>query len=226
MTDSNKPYLFDLNTLDTDGKPMLSKVGNADIFNFLVNHESANKSKVVQQGKLPPLDEKWFDTTVVEPLENAAAQNVTESLLTSVAGNEDVKGAYARLNDIPDPSPEQEIRKKYLRVYNLGDTLTPSLEEGAEMRTITGDHSDPLTMTILGNDDLLTRTIVHGQDVLDRLSSVAPKKATLEYKDNPKMQAEVKKLGEAMSSYMASTSQSNATPNTGKKHGQSSGFNR
>lgn len=69
------------------------------------------------------------------------------------------------------------------------------------MRTITGDHSDPLTMTILGNDDphldLLTRTIVHGQDVptTARLSSVIPKKATLEHKDNPKMQAEAKKAG-------------------------------
>ncbi|WP_375358582.1 hypothetical protein [Candidatus Tisiphia endosymbiont of Neophilaenus lineatus] len=87
-------------------------------------------------------------------------------------------------------------------------------------------------MTILGNDnldfDLLTRTIVHGQDVstTERLSSVAPKKAILEHKDNPKMQTEAKKLGETMSPYMASTFQSNATPNTGKKHGQSSGFTR
>ncbi|WP_342271233.1 hypothetical protein [Candidatus Tisiphia endosymbiont of Parasteatoda lunata] len=74
--------------------------------------------------------------------------------------------------------------------------------------------------------DLLTRTIVHGQDVstTDRLSSVAPKKATPEY--NPKMQVAVEKLGKTMSSYMASTSQSNATPNTGKKHEQSSGFTR
>ncbi|WP_410521554.1 hypothetical protein [Candidatus Tisiphia endosymbiont of Empis tessellata] len=236
VTDSKKPYLFDPNTLDTDGKPMLSKVSNVDIFSFVVKHESANKSKVVQQGELPPLDEKWFDTTVrvddALSLENAAAQNVTESLLTSAAGNEDLKGAYARLNDIPDsPSLEQRMQAKNLRDY-LVDTLTPSLEEGAEMRTITGDHSDPLTMTILGDNnphlDLLIRTIVHGQDVstTDRLSSVAPKKAILEHKDNPKMQTEAKKLGETMSPYMASTSQSNATPNTGKKHRQSSGFTR
>ncbi|WP_342260222.1 hypothetical protein [Candidatus Tisiphia endosymbiont of Metellina segmentata] len=178
----------------------------------------------MQQGELPPPDEKWFDRTVrvddALPLENAAAQNVTESLLTSVAGNEDLKGAYAQLNDIPDsPSLEQRMQARNLRDY-LADTLTPSLKEEAEMRTIIGDHPDPLTMTIL-----------HGQDVstTDRLSSVAPKKAILEHKDNPKMQTEAKKLGETMSPYMASTSQSNATPNapnTGKKHGQSSGFTR
>jgi hypothetical protein len=164
---------------------------------------------------------------------NATAQNVTESLLTSVAGNEGVKGAYAQLNDISNsPNLAQRMQERNLREYNLVDTLTPSLEEGAEMRTITGDHSDPLTMTILGNDDphldLLTRTIVHGQDVptTARLSSVTPKKATLEHKDNPKMQAEAKKLGKTMSPHMASPSQSNATSNTGKKHGQSSGFKR
>ncbi|MFU7502306.1 MAG: hypothetical protein ACE1S7_02420 [Candidatus Tisiphia sp.] len=161
------------NTLDADGKPMLSKVSNVDIFSFVAKHEAANKSKVVQQGELPPLDEKWFDTTVRDntlPLENAAAQNVIESLLTSATGNEGVKGAYARLNDIPDSSsPIQRMQARNLREYNLVDTLTPSLEEGAEMHTIIGDHSDPLTITILGNDnphlDLLTRTIVHGQDV-------------------------------------------------------------
>ncbi|WP_341747491.1 hypothetical protein [Candidatus Tisiphia endosymbiont of Dascillus cervinus] len=135
----------------------------------------------MQQGELPPLDEKWFDTTVrvddALPLENAAAQNVTESLLTSVAGNEGVKGAYARLNDIPDsPSLEQRMQARNLRDYNLVDTLTPSLEEGAEMRTITGDHFDPLTMTVLGDNnphlDPLMMTILHGQDVstTDRLS--------------------------------------------------------
>lgn len=100
------------------------------------------------------------------------------------------------------------MQERNLRAYNLVDTLTPSLEEGTEMRTITGDHSDPLTMTILGDDnphlDLLTRTIVHGQDVstTDRLSPVASKKATLEHKDNPKMQAEAKKLGKTMSPYI------------------------
>ncbi len=63
------------------------------------------------------------------PLENAAAQNVTESLLTSVAGNAGVKGAYARLNDIPDsPSLEQRMQARNLRGY-LADTLTPSLKE-------------------------------------------------------------------------------------------------
>lgn len=54
-------------------------------------------------------------------LENAAAQNVTESLLTSVAGNEGVKGAYARLNDIPDsPSiAQRECRKEiYERIIS------------------------------------------------------------------------------------------------------------
>ncbi|MFU7500167.1 MAG: hypothetical protein ACJBCI_00340 [Candidatus Tisiphia sp.] len=236
VTNSNKPYLFDLNTLDATGKSMQDQVYNPDLKTFLSNHKSAKESKAVQQGELPPLDEKWFNTTVgvdALSLENATAQNVTESFLTSVAGNEGVKGAYAQLNDIPNsPNLAQRMQERNLREYNLVDTLTPSLEEGAEMRTITGDHFDPLTMTILGNDDpLLTRTIVHDQDVptTARLSSVTPKKATLEHKDNPKMQAEAKKLGKTMFPHMASPSQSNATPNTpntGKKHGQSSGFKR
>ena len=70
---------------------------------------------------------------------------------------------------------EQRMKVRNLRDY-LADTLTPSLKEEIEIRTIIGDHPDPLAMTILGNDnpdfDLLTRTIVHGQDVstTDRLS--------------------------------------------------------
>ncbi|WP_341755723.1 hypothetical protein [Candidatus Tisiphia endosymbiont of Ptychoptera albimana] len=242
VTDSKESYSFDLRTPDTDGTLMIYKIANTDIVKFLVNHKPANKSEVVQQGELPPPNEKWFDRTVRDdalPLENAAAPNVTESLLTSVVGNEDLEGAYARLNNILDaPSPLQRMQARYLREYNLVDTLTPSSEEGVEMHTIIGDHPDPLDMTILGNDnshpDPLDMTILHGQDVTtDRLSSVAPKKVTLGYKDNQKMQAElIKDLGKAMSPYMASTSQSNATPNApntpniGKKHEPSSGLKR
>ncbi len=237
VLNSKKPYLFDPNTLDADGERMLSKVYDPDIFGVVANHKTANKSEVAQQDELLPLDDKWFDRTVRDdalPLENAAAPNVTESLLTSVVGNEDLERAYALLNDdIPDsPSPLERIQARNLRNYNLADPLTPSSEEGVEMQTIIGGHPD-LDMTILGNDSShpgsLDMTIVHAQNVstTDRLSSVAPKKATPEY--DPKMQVAVQKLGKTMSSYMASTSQSNATPNTpniGKKHEQASDFKR
>ncbi len=240
VKDSKEPYLFDPDTLDANGERMLTKVYDPDLFDVVARHEVANRSKAAQQGELPPLDDKWFDRTVRDgalPLENAAAPNVTESLLTSVVGNEDLERAYARLNDdIPDsPSPLERIQARNLRNYNLADTLTPSSEEGVEMQTIIGGHPD-LDMTILGNDSShpgsLDMTIVHAQNVstTDRLSSVAPKKATPEY--DPKMQVAVQKLGKTMSSYMASTSQSNATPNApntpniGKKHEQASDFKR
>ncbi|WP_375331762.1 hypothetical protein [Candidatus Tisiphia endosymbiont of Temnostethus pusillus] len=241
VLNSKEPYSFDPNTPDAKGHPMLSNVANPDLFDVVARHAAANRSKAAQQGELPRLDDKWFDRTVIDnalPLENAAAPNVTESLLTSVVGNEDVKGAYARLNDIPNsPSPLQRMQARNLQNYNLVDTLTPSSEKGVEMRTITGNHPD-LDMTNLGKNnsppDQLDMTIVHGDvSTTDRLSSVAPKKATLGYKDNPKRQAElIKELGRAMSPYMASTSQSNATPNApntpniGKKHEQSSGIKR
>ncbi len=37
VTDSKKPYLFDPSTLDTDGKPMLSKVSNVLIYSALLS---------------------------------------------------------------------------------------------------------------------------------------------------------------------------------------------
>ncbi|WP_375358583.1 hypothetical protein [Candidatus Tisiphia endosymbiont of Neophilaenus lineatus] len=66
VTDSKKPYSCDLRTPDTDGTLMIYKIGSTDIVKFLANHKAANKSEVVQQGELPPLDEKWFDRTVRE----------------------------------------------------------------------------------------------------------------------------------------------------------------
>ncbi|MDR0774459.1 MAG: hypothetical protein LBE72_04040 [Rickettsia sp.] len=47
VKNSNKLYLFDVNTLDANGKSMQGQVYNPDIIKFLADHKSAKESKAV-----------------------------------------------------------------------------------------------------------------------------------------------------------------------------------